>query len=98
MWHFGLEGNIIQIKSPFMETNRTYISFVIQSEQHHVYDFTIVKLPAPRIAIYSDNTSQEVVTFQTSNKINYYETHFSFMYRNCLLYTSPSPRDRTRSR
>ena len=44
-----------------MKTNRIYISFVIQSEQHHVYDFTIVKLPAPRIAIYSDNTSQEVV-------------------------------------
>ena len=44
-----------------METNNTYISFVIQSEVKHIHDFTIVKLPTTRIAIYSDNTSQEVI-------------------------------------
>ena len=33
----------------------------------------------------------------TENTVNIL-TEFSYLIRNCLLYTSPSPRDRTRSR
>lgn len=44
-----------------METHKTYISYVIQSEKQQVYDFEIVNLPCPTFALYTDNTSQEVV-------------------------------------
>ncbi|MEP7317462.1 MAG: hypothetical protein ABI921_01935 [Panacibacter sp.] len=44
-----------------METNRTYISYVIQSPQQHVHDFAIINLPRPDLAVYGDNSSEEVV-------------------------------------
>ena len=44
-----------------METHKTYISYVIQSAGQHVHHSEIVNLPAPRVALYTDNTSQEVL-------------------------------------
>lgn len=44
-----------------METHKTYISYVIQSEGQQAYDFEIVNLPSTQFAHYADNTSQEVV-------------------------------------
>ena len=44
-----------------METHKTYISYVIQSEKQQVYDFEIVNLLCPKFALYTDNTSQKVV-------------------------------------
>ena len=41
--------------------NKTYISFVVQSPQNHIHFSEIVDLPKPAVAIYNDNTSQEVV-------------------------------------
>ena len=39
--------------------------------------------------------AKDIVKYLDENDINYQE---AMMYRTCLLYTSPSPRDRTRSR
>ena len=33
-----------------------------------------------------------------NGKVIYYEDSYGYWCKNCLLYTSPSPRDRTRSR
>jgi hypothetical protein len=46
-----------------METHKTYISYVIQSQNQQVYDYEIVSLPCPGVALYSDNTSQKVVVW-----------------------------------
>jgi hypothetical protein len=40
---------------------RTYISFVIQKEEHHQHDFAIVDFALPKYNFYLDNSSQQVV-------------------------------------
>jgi hypothetical protein len=40
---------------------KTYISFVVQSDEQHIHDFVIAELVLPKFNFYSDNTSQEVL-------------------------------------
>lgn len=40
--------------------NKTYIRFVVQTADNHMYDFEIVDLPKNGIAVYKDTTSTEV--------------------------------------
>ena len=49
-------------------------------------------------AIMCDLDGPEVAKFKAACKAHAIWGCFSIMERNCLLYTSPSPRDRTRSR
>lgn len=44
-----------------METHKTYISYVIQTNGQHEHYSEVVNLPTPRVAVYTDNTSQEVL-------------------------------------
>jgi hypothetical protein len=50
-------------------SNKTYISFVVQSAENHTHQFEIVDLPEPGIAKYSDNTSQEVVKWAVNKQV-----------------------------
>jgi len=40
---------------------KTYISFVIQKQNQHIHDFTIVDFALPKYNFYLDNESQQVV-------------------------------------
>jgi len=51
-----------------MNNQETYISYVIQSDNNHVHDFVITHLPRTQVAIYSDNTSQEVLKWSTEKQ------------------------------
>jgi hypothetical protein len=46
-----------------MEHHKTYISFVVQNNTQHIHDSVIADLPLPKFASYSDNTSQEVMSW-----------------------------------
>lgn len=42
-------------------TFKTYISYVIQKEEHHTHHGEIAELHLPKFNFYMDNTSQEVL-------------------------------------
>jgi hypothetical protein len=44
-----------------MRPNRTYISYVVQRRDGHEHYGEIVALPTPEVALYTDNTTEEVV-------------------------------------
>lgn len=45
-----------------MSNGNVYISYVIQKEKsEHSHHAEIISLPAPQVAIYSENTSQKVI-------------------------------------
>ena len=44
-----------------METHKTYVSYVIPANGQHEHYSEVVNLPTPRVEVYTDNTSQEVL-------------------------------------
>lgn len=56
----GCAEDFIHLFKP-LKMHKIYISDVIQSKEHHLHDFTIEHSTKNETAIYSDNSSQQVV-------------------------------------
>ena len=55
-------------------------------------------LKAPRVAVVTDQNVYDLHGQSLETALSYYKTHMIVLPADCLLYTSPSPRDKRQSR
>ena len=98
----AIPNAVIQVmKSDIFATSRNDGSFLIENLKEEVYQLKISHMAYHEKIItieISEKSNKSLIIYLTPKTIDLSEVLVTDQYHVCLLYTSPSPRDRTRSR